>query len=227
MNYHSYKTKIWLNFLQKYQVVETSSKLFASSGGLCSVARKGNIGDGKPYLKRHPKMESRVIEETNLIVADFKNQDRLYDGLIYMMFKNLNGNVTPLYIGMTEKKGKSNNLSANILNLETNKGKFARWGDGYQYHIGDLSAVVLHGHEETAKSKKYKEWAASMFTEFPTDLPTLAEPIMFWCKAWSPNNVGVWEEFGPTTLTFLEYQLIGVASSLFANSLLNKEGQNR
>lgn len=72
MSYQNYKTKVWLNFLQKYKVIETSSELFDSSGGLCNVARKGKIGNGKPYLNRHPAMENQVITEANLIEADFK-----------------------------------------------------------------------------------------------------------------------------------------------------------
>ena len=39
--------------------------------------------------------------------------------------------------------------------------------------------------------------------------------------------VGIWEDFGPTRLTFLEYLLIGVASAVFPETLLNREGQSR
>jgi hypothetical protein len=38
---------------------------------------------------------------------------------------------------------------------------------------------------------------------------------------------GLWKSYGATSLTFLEYQLIGVASDLFADTLLNTEGVNR
>jgi hypothetical protein len=46
-------------------------------------------------------------------------------------------------------------------------------------------------------------------------------------KAWRRDEVGIWEDFGQTRLTFLEYLLIGVASSVFPDDLLNIEGQNR
>ena len=49
-------------------------------------------------------------------------------------------------------------------------------------------------------------------------------PIKF-CKAWKANDISIWEEFGHTNLTFLEYLLIGIGSSLFPNDLLNKEGK--
>ena len=37
----------------------------------------------------------------------------------------------------------------------------------------------------------------------------------------------LWRGYGATLLTFLEYQLIGVASDLFPEILLNAEGVNR
>jgi hypothetical protein len=46
-------------------------------------------------------------------------------------------------------------------------------------------------------------------------------------SAWSSNNLGPWVEFGPTRFTFLEYLLIGLASSAFGEVLLNREGRNR
>ena len=55
----------------------------------------------------------------------------------------------------------------------------------------------------------------------------LQRPVYFWAKAWSASELGVLEEFGPARLTFLEYLLIGVASSAFGDTLLNREGQNR
>jgi hypothetical protein len=38
------------------------------------------------------------------------------------------------------------------------------------------------------------------------------------------GSVGLWTEYGETSLTFLEYQLVGVASDLFPDTLLNTEG---
>ena len=55
----------------------------------------------------------------------------------------------------------------------------------------------------------------------------LKEKIYFWMHAWESGSTGLWEDFGPTNLTFLEYQLIGVSTAIFPNEVLNKEGQNR
>ena len=107
------------------------------------------------------------------------------------------------------------------------KDKFARWGDNYAYHIGDLSAAVLINHPVEKRNPKYSAWAATLFRSTPTDKPKLAFDIYFWAKAWKSTDVGVWPELSSTRLAFLEYLLIGVASTAFDGSLLNYEGKNR
>lgn len=123
---------------------------------------------------------------------------------------------------MGEKK---DNLSAN-LKVGTVSAKFCRWGYDYAYHLGDLSAVTL-GHASQKKTPKYIRWAESLFLEFPTKHPTLRRDVRFWIKAWPTGQTGIWKEFGVTSLTFLEYLLIGVASDIYPNDLLNSEGVNR
>ncbi|MFD2171012.1 hypothetical protein [Tumebacillus lipolyticus] len=172
-------------------------------------------------------MDRLVIGEVNRVIADFESEAGRYDGVIYMMYRERQGNVVPLYIGKSEKLGKNGgNLSANIKNIEKNP-NFCRWGYNYAYHLGDLSAVICPGHDDTRHTRKYEKWAKALFEMIPSDQPTLKEPIFFWMKAWSPEWTGVWKEFGPTSLTFLEYLLIGLASDLYPEQLLNDEGVNR
>ena len=136
--------------------------------------------------------------------------------------------VTPLYIGKTETFGRGGgNLSANIRSLARDRAKFARWGDNYAYHIGDLSAVVLPGHPASKANPKYQDWAEALFEDFPGEAPRLRQPVYFWTRAWSSRETGIWTEFGPTRLSFLEYLMIGVASSAFPDKLLNREGRHR
>lgn len=153
----------------------------------------------------------------------------LYDGIIYIMHtRSTDGVVIPGYIGKAETLGKApGRLSANLERLETNTRFFGRWGDNYAYHIGDLSAVVLPGHEITRQIAKYRSWANALFETSPTDRPRLRQPVFFWVKAWKKDDVGIWQEFGPTRLSFLEYLLIGLASAIFPNQILNREGHNR
>ena len=83
----------------------------------------------------------------------------------------------PLYIGKTETFGKGDrNLSANVRNLKSDRSKFARWGDNYAYHIGDLSSCVLPDHSETKRTAKYQAWADTLFV--PGTL-RLKRPVYF------------------------------------------------
>ena len=144
-----------------------------------------------------------------------------------MFLKNSEA-ILPLYIGKTETIGIGDrNLSANIKNLEHDKSKFARWGDNYAYHVGDLSAVVLLGHPPAKVTKKYISWVGSLFENYPSPNPKLKQTLYFWTTAWKKSTVGMWEEFGATRLTFQEYLMSGVASSAFPEALLNREGHNR
>jgi len=221
--------EIWNKFCCTHRVVEEGVQLFeASKQGLVSIVSIGNKNRRK-VLKRNQLMEDLVIRETAKLINDYKSGRLEYDGLIYLMYTVRDkAEVVPLYIGKAETVGKSGgNLSANIMNLHRDKSKFARWGDNYAYHIGDLSAVAVAGHPGNKATAKYTDWAMHLFKEFPSQCPKLKIQVHFWAKAWCRYNVGIWEDFGPTRLTFLEYLLIGIASSAYPDSLLNREGQNR
>ncbi|MGF1773848.1 hypothetical protein L4C42_16240 [Vibrio wakamikoensis] len=219
--------RIWNDFCDREKVVAQAVPLFKTDSGGHVETRTIGRRNKREILARSEPMEQLVIDQVNLLIADVDNGQATYDGLIYMMLYIESGSVKPLYIGKTELRGRKNDLSVNITKLQTDKSKFARWGDNYQYHIGDLSAVVLNGHHPKQQTFKYTDWAKAMFTDFPTDSPELQRPVFFWCKAWRSDEVGIWEEFGATRLTFLEYLLIGVASASFPELLLNREGQNR
>jgi hypothetical protein len=118
-------------------------------------------------------------------------------------------------------------LSTNLERLATDTSKFGRWGDNYAYHIGDLSAIVLPGHEKGVQTEKDRSWATVLFEGINTDRPRLRKSVFFWVRAWKREDLGIWTEFGPTRLSFLEYLLIGIASSIFPRELLNREGHNR
>jgi hypothetical protein len=174
-------------------------------------------------------MEKLILRETDILIEDWDQKKHAYDGLIYMMHRRGDdGSLVPLYIGKAETCGRGKkNLSANICNLHSRKDKFARWGDNYAYHIGDLSAAALANQPLERRSPKYIEWASKIFKSAPTERPQLAFGLYFWTKAWKSTDVSIWSELSPTRLAFLEYLLIGVASTVFNGSLLNYEGRNR
>ena len=220
-----YPLKIWNEFCEKQNISEIGVDLFDG----VEVVSILEIGKDRKrlILKRSAEMNQLVISEVEKVLEDYRNDTKIYEGLIYMMYREHQNQIVPLYIGKSEKYGKNDgNLSANIKNIAKDFSKFSRWGDNYSYHFGDLSAVVL-GHEETYQTLKYRKWAKALFENYPTKTPKLKFPVKFWIKAWQSGEIGIWKEFGATNLTFLEYLLIGVASKLFPDELLNSEGVNR
>ena len=221
--------QIWNNFCDAQGIAASSVPLFASDrDGFVETKEIGKNAKRK-VLVRHQAVEELILKETGIFVGDWSQKTREYDGLIYIMYRRgSDASLEPLYIGQTETFGRGDrNLSANILNLRVRNDKFARWGDNYAYHIGDLSAAVLINHPVEKRNPKYSAWAATLFRSTPTDKPKLAFDIYFWAKAWKSTDVGVWPELSSTRLAFLEYLLIGVASTAFDGSLLNYEGKNR
>jgi hypothetical protein len=72
-----------------------------------------------------------------------------------MTTRDANGGVIPCYIGKSETVGKTSGvLSANLKRLATDTSKFGRWRDNYAYHIGDLSSIVLSGHDSAVQTEK-------------------------------------------------------------------------
>jgi len=173
-------------------------------------------------------MESLIESQVRRVIADFEEGTEHFDGVIYMMYWADPEAPIPLYIGKAEKYGKKGrNLSAYLVNIERNHSKFCRWGYNYAYHIGDLSAAVCDGHRKEKRNAKYERWAERLFEVRGTSTPRLVRETFLWAKAWSQSETGIWKEFGSTTLTFLEYLLIGVANKAYTDTLLNQEGTNR
>ena len=219
--------QIWNDYCQRENIAEQAVPLFETEADKWVVTREVGRQKKRKVLSRSEAMNQLIIKQVDTLIADSSRAQPMYDGLIYMMLYIEDGRVQPLYIGKTESRGRKNDLSANITKLQTDRSKFARWGDNYQYHIGDLSAVTLHGHDPKKITYKYTDWAKALFTEFPTYNPELKRPVFFWCKAWRSDEIGIWKEFGSTRLTFQEYLLIGVASASYPELLLNREGQSR
>lgn len=248
---HIYKIKhLWENFCVRNEIHKNGVNLF--DDGLKTM----KIGKNeRQVFKRSNDMENMLLRERENVIEDYTTGTGKYDGILYMIFTHSNvhwnrdetsSDVRPLYIGKAEKFGrgkvdqfgrKFNNLSYNI----ESDSAFVRWGYGYEYHMGDLSAAILPGHNPKYIKKKYSNWAKKIFQtdrnngEFKLDelgLPSLIQPVYFWCTAWqstsdaSPSR-SIWQDIGKTRLTFEEYLLIGIASELFPKTLLNTEGHNR
>lgn len=219
------KLALWDRFCKEHRILETGLPLFAcDEDGKVTCAPYGL--DGRSILRRSPEMEALVRHEVNRVLGQ---DDNRVEGLLYMMhWWDDTGRIVPLYIGRAGKYGKAGgNLSANLLGIEQDTSKFARWGSGYAYHIGDLSAAACPGHQQSKILQKYRRWAHKLFADAPSPSPTLRRPVYFWATAWSADSYNIWHDFGPCFLSFEEYLLIGVASELFPEHLLNDEGVNR
>ena len=220
--------ELWNRWCREQHIVEQGVPLFSYDENLVVRTRLIGSSSKRPVLCRHEDMEKLVLSQVNILNTDWNDGIHGYDGLIYLMFVKGSESVVPLYIGKAETFGKGDrNLSVNLRNLHTDRSKFARWGDNYQYHLGDLSAAVLAGHAVDKISPKYVRWARALFEDLEQRSLKLRKPVYFWAKAWKPTDRGIWAEMNPTRLTFLEYLLIGVASAAFGTTLLNNEGNNR
>jgi hypothetical protein len=221
--------KIWDDFCLTHRINNEGVQLFdCDQSGFVKTKVVGTMLN-REVLVRHADMEELILRETDFLVKDYSQGTHRYEGLIYMMHRrSADGSIIPLYIGKAETIGRGNgNLSANLCNLHKRKDKFARWGDNFAYHIGDLSAATLFNQRPEKINPKYKKWARALFKSTPTKCPQLTSDVFFWAKAWKNTDVGIWPELSPTRLAFLEYLLIGVASTVFHDRLLNYEGRNR
>lgn len=221
---------IWKNFCDRFQIVGTCVPLFEEDSAGNVKTREIGEKPRRPVLQRSQAMESMIVRIAQQLIDDYNNRPhgkREFDGMLYIMGWKEDERFLPLYVGKTETLGRKDDggLSENIRGLpkSRSKMKFARWGDNYQYHIGDLSSWVLpEGHQaHQKKQRKYKLWADTLFEPKSR---RLKRPTYFWATAWKPTETSVWEELGPTTLAVSEYLVIGLAGKISTKHLLNRDG---
>lgn len=219
------KLKIWDDFITHHDVASESVPLFDVADGQIVTIPYGS--NDRLVLKRSPAMEDRMRGLGRQLIKEHRNRQVTHDGILYVMLRLERGRVVPLYIGKAEVYGKGErNLSANISDLDGGNGKFGRWGYGYAYHIGDLSAATLSGHPSDKVSNKYLDWSRALFVTKGDRVEPRFE-VRFWATLWSAEKKSIWESYGRTRLAFEEFLLIGVASDAFPDVLLNREGSNR
>ena len=212
------KKDIWNRWTDSYVDIEDPITLFETDEAL-TVEYKHYGRNDRRILKRSEEMDDAIRAEGRRVINDWSTTDDTYHGLIYLMYWLDDVEVVPLYVGKSGKYGRDGErLSANLDDLRgSSTRKFARWGDAHYYHIGNLSAIVFD-HEKNQK-QKYEKWASRLFEEGRT----LRRPTYFWTKAWRADDVGLYHDF-EVPLGELEYQIIGLASDLYAEELLNEEG---
>ena len=219
------KIKIWDDFANAHKIADQSVPLFDVNQERVTVMPYGR--DNRLILKRSNEMEALMRGLGRQLISQHAQSNVTHDGILYMMLARENHKIKPRYIGKAEIFGKGDgNLSANISDLATGHGKFGRWGYNYAYHLGDLSAVTCYGHPSGKSTKKYTAWRDKLFNLNDGHVTPKTE-ILFWATLWGPNCQSIWQQYGSTKLAFEEYLVIGVASDVFPNSLLNQEGRTR
>jgi hypothetical protein len=150
--------------------------LFDTHDGLI-VQTKESGPQKRRLLCRSPEMEAAVID---LVEAGLMQEG--WHGLLYVMGWGPGSDFRPLYVGKAERKGVRHAISANLANIRKNRHMFARWGDGLDYHIGDLSQVLFGFTGYREPRRKYQRWATTMFETF--DPPRLRQLVR---SIWHPG----------------------------------------
>lgn len=174
------KRTLWEGWIDRNVDTDDPVPLFATE----SPANSDPNGDGgdrvelieygqrrrRPVLRRSDAMDERLRDAVETVVDDHETRSGEYDGLVYLMYALEGSQVVPYYIGKTGTFRRADaGLSANLASVSAAGGKFARWGYGDAYHIGDLSAAVLAecdgvdtaGHGDP--KEKYRRWAKRLF----------------------------------------------------------------
>lgn len=190
--------------------------LFKTTGELVVETRVR--GAGRRLLCRSPEMEQAIVET---VAAGL--EDDTWTGLLYIMAWGRRDRLRPLYIGRAGRYGKKNRakLSANLAKLATDTSKFARWGDGSAYHIGDLSQALFGWSAYKQPGQKYERWAEMLFLD--RERPLLREPTHLLVVPWHQGQRGCagWV----CTLEEAEEQAIDLALEEFEDVVLNVQGE--
>lgn len=174
-------------------------------------------GAGKRLLCRSPEMEQAIVDTVAAGLGDPS-----WRGLIYVMAWGTRDKLRPLYIGKAGRYGKTpGQLSANLAKLATDRSKFARWGDGNAYHIGDLSQALFGWRAYKPAGQKYERWAEMLFSD--RERPLLREPTCLMVVPWYQGQRGC--QGSVCTLEQAEEQAIDLALEEFEDVVLNVQGE--
>ncbi len=189
--------------------------LFETDGLLVQTHQRGKAGDRR-ILTRSAQFEDAMIA---LIEQGLTQDD--WTGLVYLMGIGERTAFTPLYVGKAERQGKTYAISKNIANIRRNPDKFARWGYGLDYHVGDLSHAMFGFTAYRGPTAKYRRWAEALFTV--TDPPTLHRPVSMLLLPWFEDSCGPSGFRG--SVASAEKEVIALASALSGERLLNVDGR--
>ena len=205
---------IWSEYSETLEWGDYSAPLFEH----CDlVVETMSVGKHR-VLKRTAAIDKILTEEAAKVRDDYKSGSDIYEGFLYILHVIEAGERVPVYIGISEKMGKKGALST----LFQGNNKKPRWDYYPQFHIGDLSSVVVPGPSSPVPAKTV--WADCLFHEYPSDQPKLKQECYLWVKAWRSDAVSIWKNLGHSALNLEEALLIATCDRLYPSRLLNKSG---
>jgi hypothetical protein len=178
------------------------------------VVRTENDGrDLRPVLCRHPRMERAMTDLVEQGLADPH-----WDGILSVMGRGPAPSFSPLYVGKAERRGRKNSINAIFRDIGANRRMFARWGDDFGYHIGDLSHALFRFQADRPVTRTYQRWATTLFAS--SDPPRLRAQVALYLLPWYRGDVG--PTGVPLPLSSLEETVIAHAVTALGEELLNR-----
>lgn len=190
--------------------------LFDTQDGLNVRTHQRGRESDRRMLTRSPAFETAMID-----LIEMGLRDPAWTGLVYLMGVGERGAFIPLYIGKAERRGRTHEVSKNIVNIRANPEKFARWGYGLDYHVGDLSHALFGFAAYRPPQAKYRRWANALFTSFVP--PVLRAPVNMLLLPWFEDSRGPSGFYG--SVAAAEKEVIALASALYGGTLLNTDGR--
>lgn len=223
---------LWQDWVNDH-LPEGDIPLFETDDNLRVKTTRFGRGDAeRDVLKRGQEISKRIIDKASILEEDLESRSGQFEGLIYLMYWKEDQEIRPLYVGKTSKFNTTGyEINPNIESLATRENRFARWGYGKAWHLGELSNAILRSSwlesgEFTDKSINKKQWAETLFRP---ETRILRNQTYLWIDTWSVDDEGPFSSKTGThpNLAELEYQLIGLTDSLYPDLLLNEEGTNQ
>ena len=210
--------EMWEEYVAEKDILNNSEVLFEANAQLeVSTIKVG----ANTVLERTNDIDRLIMESSRSVMEDFQKGSQETEGVIYMMYREGDQGMIPLYVGIAEKVGKSGRLST----LFNGKTKKPRWDYYDGYHIGDLSTVVCEGYETAEKGKV--NWAKSLFEDFPSKAPVLNFEVKLWFHVWRSDSLSIFSDLGHSSLLLEESLIIEILGRLYPDSLLNIQGKLR
>ncbi|MZP30420.1 hypothetical protein GTO91_11920 [Heliobacterium undosum] len=156
--------------------------LFSVSKDL-RVEIKSSENTEKRLLARSPEVERAII---STIEEGFRRDD--WEGILYILGIGQLPKFQGIMVSITDKHGIKNEINENIKNIKSNYNKFGRWGDGLDYHIGDLSHAIFQFQAYRKPKKRYLDLAQQLFASF--EPPVLKSPVYLYILPWYADSVG-------------------------------------